>query len=429
MGLWTAAGKVPIGLRLDPTMKLTQASVKGLSLPSGSSDKLFFDDDLPGFGFRIRDGGKRTWIAQYRLGKKQRRVTIGTAANTTAEEARKRAKGILSRVHLGGDPQIEKAEARVQAASTVQSAVGRYLDEWAPRLKPRSMAEVERHLRRHFAALSEIPLAKVTRATVAAELARIAKQNGPYAANRARAALSALYSWAMGEGLADQNPVIGTNKATDEIARDRVLSPAELSAIWQEAGDGDYAAIVKLLILTGQRREEVGGMLWPEVDLDGSIWRIRAERTKNGLPHDLPLSRPTVAILRDRAKREQRDLVFGAGDGPFQGWSNAKSALDERVLARLRKKDKKAKLPAWRLHDIRRTVATGLADIGVLPHVVEAILNHVSGHKAGVAGVYNRASYAAEKRMALDLWAEHVVAAHHGTRLECDATAPAGVTA
>jgi integrase len=251
-----------------------------------------------------------------------------------------------------------------------------------------------------------MPLAKVSRADVAAELSKIAKQNGPFAANRARAAVSALYSWAMCEGLADRNPVIGTNKATNEIARDRVLSSPELSAIWQEAGHGDYAAIAKLLILTGQRREEVGGMLWPEVDLDGSIWRIRADRTKNGLPHDVPLSRPAVAILRDRAKRERRDLVFGIGDGPFQGWSNAKSALDSRVLTRLRKK--KAQLAPWRLHDIRRTVATGLADIGVLPHVVEAIFNHVSGHKAGVAGIYNRASYAAEKRKALDLWAEQI---------------------
>jgi integrase len=388
-------------------MKLTQASVKALSLPSGLLDKLFFDDELPGFGFRIRDGGKRTWIAQYRLGKKQRRVTIGTVANTTAEEARKRAKDILSKVHLGADPQLEKAEARVQAASTVQSAVERYLDDRATRLKPRSLTEVQRHLRKHFAALSEVPLAKVTRADVAAELVKI-KQNAPFAANRARAALSSFYSWAMGEGLVDRNPVIGTNKATNEIARDRVLSTLELSAIWQEAGGGDYAAIVKLLVLTGQRREEVGGMLWSEVDLDGSIWRIRADRTKNGLPHDLPLSEPAVAILRECRNRQRRDLVFGDGVGPFQGWSNAKSALDKRVLARLRKKDKKAQLTPWRLHDIRRTVATRLGDVGVLPHVVEAILNHVSGHKAGVAGVYNRATYAAEKRKALDLWAVHI---------------------
>jgi integrase len=384
-----------------------QGLLRGVARPE--QFKLFFDDDLPGFGFRIRDGGKRTWIAQYRIGKKQRRVTIGAAANTTAEEARKRAKGILSKVHLGADPQIEKAEARVQASSTVQSAVERYLDERAPRLKPRSMAEVERHLRKHFAALSEMPLAKVSRADVAAELSKIAKQNGPFAANRARAAVSALYSWAMGEGLADRNPVIGTNKATNEIARDRVLSSAELSAIWQVAGHGDYAAIVKLLILTGQRREEVGGMLWSEVDLNGSIWRIRADRTKNGLPHHVPLSQPAIAILRDRADRERRDLVFGTGDGPFQGWSNAKGALDKRVLVRLRNKDNKAaQLALWRLHDIRRTVATGLAEIDVLPHVVEAILNHVSGHKAGVAGIYNRASYAAEKRKALDLWAGHI---------------------
>jgi integrase len=141
------------------------------------------------------------------------------------------------------------------------------------------------------------------------------------------------------------------------------------------------------------------------------MWRIGAERTKNGLAHDVPLSAPALTILGALERREGRDLVFGEGVGPFQGWSNAKIALDARVQKKRGEiHGGGVALKAWRLHDIRRTVATRLSDLGVLPHVVEAILNHVSGHKAGVAGVYNRASYAAEKSAALVLWGDHVTA-------------------
>ena len=192
---------------------------------------------------------------------------------------------------------------------------------------------------------------------------------------------------------------------TEEISRDRVLTNSELPAIWREAGVGDYAAIVRLLILTGQRREEAGGMLWSEIDTAGAVWHIGAGRTKNGLAHDVPLSAAALAVLSGLERHVGRDLIFGAGDGPYQGWSRAKAALDARIAAALGRPP-----PPWRLHDIRRTVATRLADLGVLPHVIEAVLNHVSGHKAGVAGVYNRASYAAEKRAALTLWSDHVAA-------------------
>jgi integrase len=391
-------------------MKLTKATAERLALPARVRDKIFFDDDLPGFGLRLRDGGKRSWIAQYRVGAKQRRVTIGTVNTTSADEARKQARGILSKVHLGGDPQTEKAEKRALASVTVGATVGRYLEERAvKRLKPRSYEEVERHLKKHWSPLAETPIRNVRRSDVASQLGRIAKDSGPFASNRARAALSAFFSWAIGEGLTDANPVVGTNKATEEISRNRVLSPVELAAIWSEVGDGNYAAIVRLLILTGQRREEVGGMLWSEIDTEVAVWAIGAARTKNGLAHEVPLSAAAMAVLSGLERREERALVFGAGDGAFQGWSNAKTALDKRLSVRLAK-DGHPPLKPWRLHDIRRTVATGMVDLGVQPHVVEAVLNHISGHKAGVAGVYNRASYAAEKLAALTLWGEHVAA-------------------
>lgn len=405
-------------------MKLSKASVTKISLPDGKSEILVFDEELAGFGVRIRAGGKRTWIAQYRFGAKQRRMTLGTVEALDEAEARKRAKTALSKVHLGQDPQAEKFEARATKPPelTLGDAVEKYLVIAELRLKASTYSGVVLHLRTHWKPIHTYEIRNVERRHVAAELGRIAANSGPYGANRSRAALSALFSWAIGEGLTDSNPVIGTNKAIDEAPRDRVLTNEELGLIWRHAGGGGYGAIVRLLILTGQRREEVGGMLWSELLLNEkrpaeSVWSIQASRTKNGRPHDVPLSSVALQILKAQDKREKRDLVFGEGDGAFQGWSNAKSALDARVKKTLQEiHGDDFKPNPWRLHDIRRTVATRLGDLGTLPHVVEALLNHVSGHKAGVAGIYNRATYSNEKRMALDLWAEHVTALAEGRK-------------
>jgi integrase len=204
------------------------------------------------------------------------------------------------------------------------------------------------------------------------------------------------------EGLVLSNPVIGTNKPTEERSRDRVLSQDELAAVWRACREDDYGRIVRLLILTGQRREEVGAMAETEIDAARALWTLPGERTKNRLPHEVPLSRPVLAILEKHPRRSGRTLIFGEGIGGFSGWGKAKAALDARMAGA------GAVIAPWRLHDLRRTVATGIAEIGVPPHIVEAVLNHVSGHKAGVAGVYNRALYTAEKRNALDAWARHV---------------------
>jgi integrase len=206
----------------------------------------------------------------------------------------------------------------------------------------------------------------------------------------------------MREGLAEVNPVIGTNRAVDETSRDRVLSDEEPAAVWRACRDDDYGRIVRLLILTGQRREEVGGIVGAEINFLQARWSIPRERTENGLSHEVPLSAAAVDVIRGSPLGMSRDLLFGEGHGSFQGWSKAKAALDRRIT------QSGAKIPAWRLHDLRRTVATRMAELGVLPHVVEAVLNHISGHKAGVAGVYNRALYSAKKRQALELWGEHI---------------------
>jgi integrase len=167
--------------------------------------------------------------------------------------------------------------------------------------------------------------------------------------------------------------------------------------IWKAAPENDYGRIVKLLMLTAQRREEIGSLAWSEIDTARKLITLPPDRTKNSRPHDVPLSDSAMAVLESTPPRVGRPLMFGSGKGGYSGWSKSKEALDGA-----------AKVAPWTLHDLRRTAATRMADIGVQPHVIEAVLNHVSGHKSGVAGIYNRSSYAVEKRAALDLWANHL---------------------
>jgi integrase len=200
-----------------------------------------------------------------------------------------------------------------------------------------------------------------------------------------------------------------------------VLTSGEIAAIWPHLGEEDHARIVKLLLLTGQRRGEVAGMTWGELNQDRALWTLPAARTKNALPHDVPLSTQSRSVLRAVPVRADRDLLFGEGTGPFSGWSQSKKRLDRRIararaetrLGRRLKPDEQPGsgdfLPPWTLHDLRRTVVTGMNELGIQPHIVEAVVNHVSGRaKAGVAGIYNRATYATEKRTALQTWADHL---------------------
>lgn len=391
-------------------MRLTKENVNRLELPAGKSELLVFDKDLPGFGLRLRAGGKRSWIVQFRIGQKQRRLTLGSAAALDPATAREQARQKLAQVALGSDPQLEKRRAREEASETLDGLITKYLEGHATRsLADRTLVEVKRSLSTHWKGLHEVPVAKIGRRDIAAELTAIAQTSGPFAANRARAYLSSAFGWAVMQGLAEENPVSGTGRVTPEISRDRVLKDVELALVWRNAGDGDYGAIVRLLILTGQRREEVAAMTWAELDLDIGIWEIPAARTKNGRPHVVALSLAAISLIKGIERRKGRDLVFGSGSGPFSGWSKGKSKLDERILQDLRQLDPDAApLPDWRIHDLRRTVATRMADLGVQPHVVEAVLNHVSGHRAGIAGVYNRSAYSTEKQAALTLWAEHI---------------------
>ncbi|MBN4092681.1 site-specific integrase [Methylobacterium sp. OT2] len=386
-------------------MRFTKTSIDALTLPPGKSEHYEWDDTLKGFGVKLNAGGSRNYLIQYRnKDGRTRRMVVGKVDTLTLVEARERARALLVDVQGGADPVGQKAVAKAQVVVTLGDVVEAYLKQAKRRLKSRSFEQVERHLARDWQPLARMPVNEIKRANVAAQLNVIAGSGHRVKAARARSALSAMFTWAMGEGLAEGNPVVGTNKPADEKARDRVLNETELRAIWRACRDDTYGRIVRLLLLTGQRRDEVGSMSDGELNLAAAVWTIPAQRTKNGLVHEVPLSRPALEILATQPRIEGRSLLFGHGVGAFSGWSNSKERMDKRIAA------SGIMMPPWRLHDLRRTAATGMASIGVLPHVVEAVLNHISGAKAGVAGIYNRATYAREKREALDLWAAHVLA-------------------
>lgn len=380
-------------------MKLNDRTVTGTSprLPVGKSELIFFDDDVPGFGLRVRRSGARSWVFQYWHGGRARRVTVGSWPKVTAKAAREAVAPLAAKVGLGLDPAAEKAEARARKESFGEIAE-LFLARQAKRLKPRSLVEVTRHINVHAKPLHGLPVAKLDRRDVAELLTTLATEKGAVTSNRVRASISAMLSWAIKQGLAEANPAAFTNKEA-ERSRNRVLSGDELAKVWAALPVGDYGDIVKLLILTGQRREEIGSLRWSEINTNKGIITLPSERTKNGRAHVIPMSQPVKAILKEIPREAGRDFVFGFGEGGFSGWAKSKERLDGKLPE---------KMPEWTLHDLRRSCATHMAEIGIQPHIVEAVLNHVSGHKAGVAGIYNHAMHEPEKRDALDCWGTHV---------------------
>ena len=390
-------------------MKLTTTAVnKTELLPAGKAEAIIFDDEIPGFGLRIRTGGSRTFVFQYKLGTKHRRMALGVATPETVARARKTAAKLHARVKLGQDPASDKVEAQRQASETFEPSAQEFLDTLRDRYRPGSFREIRRHLTLHAKPLHHLPVARITLRDIAEVVSSVTKQSGAVTANRVRSSLNVLFVWLIQSGRVPANPVINSGK-NPERARDRVLSPAELKLIWTNLNGDQFSAVTKLLMLTGQRASEIAGLRWSEI-ADGQIV-LPGERTKNKRVHTLPLAPAAAEIIRQQPVRADRDLIFGDRTGPFSGWSRCKERLD----AQLTKANGKP-LPHWTHHDIRRSVATHMAEIGVLPHIVEAVLNHVSGHKGGVAGIYNRATYEKDKRDALIRWADWLLGIVEGRK-------------
>lgn len=369
-------------------MRLTETAVAALKLGPDQGDIIVFDDAIPGLGIRLRKSGLKTWLFQYKLSGRTRRVTLGPTSAIKAGKARDIAADMYSRVRLGGDPASDRQQQVQRSLNTFHWLATQFLASHKGR--PKTLTEVNRHLLQYCAPLHSTPMDAITRRHIADLLGKLDQNSGPASANRTRSTLSALFSWAMSEGLATANPVIGVTKR-QERPRERILNDSELAGVWHAAGDDVYGTIIKLLILTAQRRGEIAGLTWNEIDLDRGVISLSGTRTKNHRAHTFPITPTTQQLLR--GIKSDTEHLFR-----FDGWGYAKRNLDHR-----------SGVANWVLHDLRRSVATGMADLGVQPHVVEVVLNHIGGFRAGVGGVYNRSPYEREKREALELWDRHIV--------------------
>jgi integrase len=408
-------------------MRLTATTIRTLTLPPAKSDYTFFDSDLPGFGLRLRATGGKTWVVQYAIAGRTRRMVLGSTAVLDPGKARETAKDLLAQVRLGRDPASEKGQALIRAGDTFGVLVKSHLIRQQKKLRPSTLHQAKYVLGTLCRELHNVPITALDRRTIAARLSAISERNGPAMANSARVSLSAFCTWAAMEGYIENNPVTHTPKAIGNPARERLLSDDELMAIWHassdiarsssgQAGRGsrrgirsevfEFDVILQLLILTGLRKSEISDLSWSEVDLKANLITLPANRVKNGKVHLVPMSEPVRALIEAQPRRPGRDLLFGGVSvRGFTAWSRLKRKLDAQITEM-----RGAPLPPWVIHDARRAFSTTMHDrLGVPPHIVETLLGH-TGHQSGVAGVYNRSTYLNECARALNRWADHVMA-------------------
>lgn len=391
----------------DDRIRFTDAFVRKLTLPSGKTDHIQWDPDLPGFGIRLRSG-KASFIVQYRVGSDQRRKSLGDVRKLTIEDARSVARKRFAQIELGIDPDAEEEKRKTEQASdarTFAKVVAMYLEAQQPKLARNTYVAADRYLSRHCSPLHKKPVAKITFEDIAGLIRSLIKEHGETSAARARGALAAFFAWAMRQAMAKTNPVIGTeNPIEGREPRDRVLNDDELRVIWRHCGDDDFGKIIRLLLLTACRRDEIGALRWPEIDLTTGRLSLPKERTKSRRVHALTLPATAVAILSSIRRRNSHDTLFGGGASGFNAWSYNTLALNSQIAAA----EGKA-LEPWRIHDLRRTVRTRLGKLGVLPHIAELVLNH-TGHKSGIGGVYDHHDYEPEITVALVTWEAYLLA-------------------
>jgi integrase len=387
----------------------TALTVKSLeNLKPGAIRREVPDGLLPGLYFIVQPSGKSSWAVRYRAAGKPRKLTLGPYPSVDLKSARELARTALAKVAGGTDPGAEKKTAKgaacIPANDIIETVVSRFISHYAKRqLKAKTAKEVERLLNKEIIGPWRWRrLSQIGRADIHELLDLIVERGSPVTANRTLAWLHRMCSWAIERGLIVANPCAGIRAPASETARDRVLADEELKAVWEAAESLEqlHAAFIKLLILTGARRNEVAEMAWREVDLDAKLWTLPKERSKNDREHTVPLSDSAVEILRTLPRIMGSDLAFTLnGHSRITGFSRVKDRIDARMPAGI---------SPWTLHDLRRTFASGCARLGIAVHVVEAALNHRSGSIKGIAAVYNRYSYDVEKRSAMQTWARYV---------------------
>lgn len=402
-----------------PTVKVTKRTVDAVE--AGSRDLFLWDTEVAGFGCKITPKGARSYVVQYRMGGRETnsiRHKIGRHGTWTPDAARDEARRLLRMVDQGIDPREADRERRREAVELAFRSYSTLFEEKF--LKPtwKDWVNAKRHLDLHCVpVLGDRPLTKITRQHVSGLLDRLSDR--PATQKNVYATLRKLFNWAVNRGDIGASPLAGMTPPSGVKARARVLNREELVSVWLAADElgTRHGTVVKLLILNGQRLVEDAAMEWGELDLGKRQWLLPPERTKNKLPHIVPLGPQSVALIQAQPKAASPFVLAGPRGKYPKGWADAKVKLDEAALRILRKRaaergesPDEVKLPQWQLHDLRRTLATGMPELGISAEIVEAVLNHISGVKAGVAGVYNRYQYLPEKTAALLKWDEHVQA-------------------
>lgn len=384
------------------------------------------DGATPGLFLIVQPTGAKSWAYRYRspLDGRTRKLTIGKAMAFSLAEARASAREAAHMVAKGQDPGELRKLQKVQAENT-SDTLAFLLDEFISRhVERNNKGSTAKEVKRLIAtelrpAWGDRKIGTISKADAVQILDRLVDRGAEITANRTLALIRKFFNWAIERGLLETSPVRGMKAPTPEKSRERVLGDYELDLLWQaSSASGIFGQAIRTMLLTGQRRGEVSGMCWSELDLTSSdcSWSIPAARTKNSRAHIVPLSAATVAVLLELPRIKGSPFVFtSTGEAIISGWSKAKLALDRRMHAIARERAsrrgldaEKVSIPSWRLHDLRRTAASGMARLGQPVHVVEALLNHKSGSVSGVAAVYNRYDYAAEKRRAADVWARHL---------------------
>jgi integrase len=371
---------------------LTAASVERIKPPRQGTIEIF-DLGYPGLALRVGHGGAKSFEVFYRTKGKLKRESLGRWPAISLGEARETWRKTREAIAKGQAPAREGTKTSM--AALFESVVEDWLKRDQSRNKPSHQYQVARVVEADLLpAWRGRPIDQITKRDVVALLDSISDR-GPSMARRVQSYINRFFGWCVERDILAVDPTASMTRVGTHTSRDRVLSDAELKAVWGATHSiGLFGTVTRLLILTGARREEITQLRWSEID--GDTIRLEGARTKTGEPHDIPLSAPARKLLAE-LPRIGDYVVTLSGTKPINGWSKPKSRLDAV-----------SGITGWRLHDIRRTLATGCQRLGVELPVTEAILGHTSGSRGGIVGVYQRHDYADEKRVVLEAWGAHV---------------------
>jgi integrase len=398
--------------------KLTQIKVEA-ARANPKQRREIPDGGKPGLYLIVQPTGRKSWAVRYRFKGEPRKFTLeGFPSLATA---RKLAQEALDKIGEGIDPAALKQAAKEEGIDLFSAVAAEFIERHAKRnTRPSSAREAERFLGKDvLPKWGKKRIQDITRRDVLDLLDGIVDRGGGLSANRVLAVVRKLFAWAVQRGIITVSPAAGVKPPLAERKRDRVLSDDEIRWAWLACDRLGYpfGPMAKLLALTGQRRNEVAGMTWAEIDPEKALWVIPGERTKNGEPNEVPLSDAALEIIKalPRIENDKGYLFTTNAKTAVSGFSRAKGALDAAMIEIARaERDAEVVIPRWTFHDLRRTAASGMARLGIALPVIEKVLNHSSGSFAGIVGVYQRHSFADEKRKALQTWANFVISLVEG---------------